>query len=130
MKPFAYLALALLLLACEGQTIVEHRVENASSRTVRMLFHADVFHGFQPDTVVLQPGTFTRVAWNDLRGGRPGYRRPAEGIDSVFVSVDGGGTLTRDLLHDDNWAVDSKGRRAPARWTHICTFTFADGDIE
>ncbi|MEZ4756201.1 MAG: hypothetical protein R2817_05185 [Flavobacteriales bacterium] len=118
-----------LLAGCDGQTIVEHQVENASSRTVRMVFHADAFQRFEPDTLVLAPGTVARVAWKDLLGGRRAFERPAEGIDSVFVSVEGGGSLTRDLLSDEAWAVNSKGRAIKGSFTHVCTFRFADADI-
>ncbi|MCB0787726.1 MAG: hypothetical protein KDB75_00275 [Flavobacteriales bacterium] len=130
MKHLPLIALAGLLAACDGQTIVEHRVENASTRTVRMVFHADAFNRFIGDTLVMAPGTFTRVAWNDLLGGRRDYRRPAEGIDSVYVEVDGGGSLTRDLLSDEAWAVDSKGKGIKGSFSHVCTFRFTDADID
>lgn len=130
MKAIPCFLITELLVGCDGQTIVEHRLDNASSRTVRMVFHADDYHGFEGDTLVLAPGSITRVGWNDMRGGRRDYRRPAEGIDSVHVEVDGGGSLHRDLRSDAEWAVDSKGKGIRGSFSHICTFRFTDADID
>lgn len=130
MKHMLLVMIATLLAGCDGQTIVEHRVENASTRNVRMVFYADAFERFEADTLLIPPGSFTRVAWKDLLGGRREFVRPAEGIDSVYVEVEGGGNLTRDLLSNAAWAVDSEGRGIKGSFTHVCTFRFADADID
>ena len=89
---------------------MEHRVENASTRTVRMVFHADALHRFNGDTLVMAPAPLPAwggtTCWAD--GATTGVRpKPSTRCTWKWTAA----ALTRDLLSDGPgpWTAKGKG---------------------
>ena len=123
------LFVTVALLGCEGQTTREWYVQNDSSR--QLTIYADmVFYSNFIDTVIIAPYSADMISFNEVRGGQD-YAGPAvrQG-DSVDVVAQPPDSLTKDIINETNWLVETDHKRKiPSFYYHRFTFVVSNADF-
>ncbi|MGB1123240.1 MAG: hypothetical protein ACPG08_06925 [Flavobacteriales bacterium] len=129
-KSIGFVALALSLFSCEGNTRLEWNLQNLSAGDVYVVHKAWDYSSIPPDTVSIAAGETYLLGVNDVLGGNSIPWDPASFIDTLFVTSAAGALCTKDWTNTENWGIVSQEeRRIPSRWSHTYFFRVEDADF-
>ena len=129
-RSFGFVALAISLFSCEGNTRLEWNVQNNSSEDVYVVHKAWDYSSIPPDTVSIATGETYLLGVNDVLGGQSIPWDPASFIDTLFVTSATGALCTKDWTDTENWGIVSQEeRRIPSNWSHTYFFRVEDDDF-
>ncbi len=129
-KSIGFVALAILLFSCEGNTRFEWNLQNFSSEAVHVVHDAWDYSFLSPDTVVVAAGETYLLGMVDVRGGNPHPWDPVTFIDTLIVNTASGALCTKDWTDTENWGIVSQEEsRIPSSWSHIYFFRLEDADF-
>ena len=130
LRSLGFVALAISLFSCEGNTRLEWNLQNHSSEDVYVVHKALDYSSVPPDTVSVAAGETYLLGVNDILGGNSTPWDPASFIDTLFVSSAAGALCTKDWTDTENWGIVSqKERRIPSNWSHTYFFRVEDADF-
>ena len=129
-RSFGFVALAISLFSCEGNTRLEWNLQNHSSEDVYVVHKAWDYSSIPPDTVSVAAGETYLLGVNDILGGNSIPWDPASFIDTLFVTSATGALCTKDWTDTENWGIVSQEeRRIPSNWSHTYFFRVEDADF-
>ena len=129
-RSFGFVALAISLFSCEGNTRLEWNLQNDSSEDVYVVHKAWDYSSIPPDTVSVAAGETYLLGVNDILGGNSIPWDPASFIDTLFVTSATGALCNKDGTDTENWGIVSQEeRRIPSNWSHTYFFSVEDADF-
>ena len=130
LRSLGFVALAIALFSCEGNTRLERNLQNHSSEDVYVVHKAWDYSSIPPDTVSIAAGETYLLGVNDILGGNSIPWDPASFIDTLFVTSATGALCTKDWTDTENWGIVSQEeRRIPSNWSHTYFFRVEDADF-
>tara|TARA_B100000927_G_scaffold289187_1_gene285314 strand:- start:3355 stop:3669 length:315 start_codon:yes stop_codon:yes gene_type:complete len=96
LRSLGFVALAIALFSCEGNTRLERNLQNHSSEDVYVVHKAWDYSSVPPDTVSIAAGETYLLGVNDILGGNSTPWDPASFIDTLFVTSAAGALCTKD----------------------------------
>ncbi len=118
----------LMLVSCQGETTTVHNIENRSNKDIKILVYR--FGAPLGDTLRLNSGQTKRLTLTTSDTAQEESPPCAEGIDSAYSEIAGGGTLTKEIQFDFNWASETEATDGlPQDYNHTCTFVIRNSDI-
>ena len=112
-RSFGFVALAIALLSCEGNTRLEWNLQNDSSEAVYVVHKAWDYSSIPPDTVSVAAGETYLLGVNDILGGNSIPWDPASFIDTLFVT-----SCYRNVVHQGLDRYRKLGNCEPGRASH------------
>ena len=123
-------ALALLLISCEGNTRLEWSLENQSSDDLIVVHESWDYAALPADTLMILSGETLLLGSNDLLGGNANAYAPASFIDTLFIYSATGNLCTKNWGDTENWKIESEElSKVPSSWRHTYVLTVDDGDF-
>jgi hypothetical protein len=123
-------ALALLLISCEGNTRLEWSLENQSSDDLIVVHDSWDYSALPPDTVLILSGETYLLGSNDVLGGNANAYAPASFIDTLFIYSATGNLCTKNWGDTENWKIESEElSKVPSSWRHTYVLTVDDYDF-
>ena len=111
LRSLGFVALAIALFSCEGNTRLEWNLQNHSSEDVYVVHKAWDYSSVPPDTVSIAAGETYLLGVNDILGGNSTPWDPASFIDTLFVTSAAGALCTKDWTDTENWGIVSQEER-------------------
>jgi len=129
-KSIGFVALAISLFSCEGNTRLEWYIQNFSSEAIHVVHDPWDYSYLSPDTVIIAAGDTYLLGMNDVLGGNPHPWDPVTFVDTLIVNSVNGAFCTKDWTNTENWGIVSQEkRRIPSSWSHTYSFRVEDADF-
>ena len=129
-KGIGFVALAISLFSCEGNTRLEWNLQNHASEDVYVVHKAWDYSSIPPDTVSIAAGETYLLGVNDVLGGNSIPWDPASFIDTLLVTSATGALCTKNWTDTENWGIVSQEEsRIPSSWSHTYFFRVEDADF-
>jgi len=123
-------SLAMILIACEGNTRLEWNLQNNASVDVYVVHKAWDYSAIPPDTMFVPAGETLQLGVNDVLGGNTMPWAPVSFIDTLFITSASGALCTKDWTETEEWSIVSQEeRKVPSNWSHIYLLIVEDSDF-